>query len=121
MRLLDTRGDVTMGFFLTGVGVGSGSSGGSCECDPNAVGNLAQKVTTLETSVGQVSSKVTTLEGTVAGQSSKITTLESDNRNNKTKITTLEGEVTKLKQTDATHTEQIEGLHTGAVWGQVVE
>lgn len=107
MRLLDTRGDVTMGFFLTGVGVGSGSSGGSCECDPNAVGNLAQKVTTLETNVGQVSSKVTTLE--------------SDNSNNKTKITALEGEVAKLKQTDTTHTEQIEGLHTGAVWGQVVE
>lgn len=98
-----------------------GLGGFSCECDPNAVTSLGGKVATLETKVATLEGKAVTLENTTSSQGAKITTLESDNRSNKTKITALEGEATKLKQTDTTHAKQIEGLHTGAVWGKVVE
>lgn len=49
----------------------------SCECDPNAVGNLAQRVATLEGTATSHETKIATLEQDVAGLKQANTTLQS--------------------------------------------
>lgn len=65
----------------------------SCECDPNAVGNLAQRVGVLE--------------GTATTQETKITTLEQD--------------VAELKQTSTTLQKGVEELNTTTAKIKVIE
>lgn len=65
----------------------------SCECDPDAVGNLAQRVGILE------------------GASTS----------HETKITTLEQGVTELKQTSTTLKNEVDELDVSTVRMRVVE